>query len=216
MTIVRRAREVPQSRSSLVARHVARGQIGFALFIAICVCLHPGLVLKANEGGMSNFGVHLKTVVPYTVALCFASILSFRASQFLQANTRQARQLKTLLRSYSALILLTLFSTYGYTLNTPLKVIHFTLGVMILAFESVASLWMYRALHSWGVVVIIQYVGLILAALTWSGQLHVLFLTEVVTGVAFALLLVRTTRETASLTMSDAVLDDVGDVTKES
>jgi hypothetical protein len=149
---------------------------------------------------MSNFGVHMKTVIPYTVALCFASLLSFRASQSLHTNTKQARQLKNLLRCYSALILLTLFSTYGYTLNTPLKVIHFTCGVVILAFESVASLWMYRVLHSMGFVVIVQYIGLILAALTWSGELHVLFLTEVITGVAFAVLLVRTTHETASLT----------------
>jgi membrane protein implicated in regulation of membrane protease activity len=40
----------------------------------------------------------------------------------------------------------------------------------------------------------IQYAGLVLAALTFFGVLHVLFLSQLVTGIAFAVLLVMGTR----------------------
>jgi hypothetical protein len=59
---------------------VALGQVGFAFFLAICVAIHPGLVLKVNEGGMSNYGVHAKTAIPYTLALAMAAGLTARTA----------------------------------------------------------------------------------------------------------------------------------------
>ena len=52
--------------NSRAAAHIALGQISFGFFITVCVALHPGFVLKWNEGGVSNYGVHLKTALPYT------------------------------------------------------------------------------------------------------------------------------------------------------
>ena len=52
--------------NSRAAAHIALGQISFGFFITVCVALPPGFVLKSNEGGVSNYGVHLKTALPYT------------------------------------------------------------------------------------------------------------------------------------------------------
>jgi hypothetical protein len=43
---------------------VTYGQLLLAFFLALCVALHPGFVLKSDEGGMSNYGIHLKTFAP--------------------------------------------------------------------------------------------------------------------------------------------------------
>ena len=184
--------------NSLTTWYVALSQVGFAFFLAICVAIHPGLVLKVNEGGMSNYGVHVKTAVPYTLALAMAAGLTYRAARLMRTTTTPRRNFKVLLRTYSWLTLLTLLTTYGYTLNAALKYVHVAVGVAIIVFESAASLWMYRALGSLGAVLSVQLLGLGLAALTFFGALHELFLSQILTGGAFAILLIRTCRLLAS------------------
>lgn len=180
-----------------VTRDVARGQMSFAVFIAVCVALHPGLVLKVNEGGMSNYGVHLKTVVPYTLALALASAFSFRASQVIGRARPEARYFRCLLRAYGGLILLTLITTYPYTLNPSFKDLHIGVGVAITLFEVVASLWLHRVVRALPLVLVAVIVGFVLSVLTFFGVVHVLFLTQVLVGGGFALLLVRTSRHVA-------------------
>jgi hypothetical protein len=182
--------------SSHSARDVAWGQIGFAVFIGVCVALHPGEVLKANEGGISDYGVHAKTVVPYTLALGLPSVLTYLAARRLRVASPTARRLRALLFTYSALLALTLLSTYPYTLDRTLADLHIAVGVVITVFETCASLWMYLTVRRYIPVLVTQLLGLVLAALAIVGVLHVLFLSEVVSGVAFAYLLVRATQFT--------------------
>jgi hypothetical protein len=173
---------------------VAYGQICFALFVGVCVALHPGLVLKGNEGGMSNYGTHLKTVIPFTLALGLASFLSQRAAVLLTGTAPGTRGLARLLRTYSELTLLVLVSSYAYSLDTVLRDVHVASGIAIALFELAASLWMYRLLGRTGrdsILIAVQLVGFTLAALTVLGALHVLFVTQVLTGGSFAVLLVR-------------------------
>ena len=178
-----------------ITKDVALGQISFAAFIAICVALHPGLVLKSNEGGLSNYGVHAKTVVPYTLALALAAGFSLRAARTIHQST-SGRFLDRLLNTYGVLTLLTLVTTYGYTLNKPLRDLHVGVGVVITVFEFAASLWMYREIKSLHFFFAAGLVGFALAIVTFFGALHVLFLTQLLIGGAFALLLIRTSRET--------------------
>ena len=185
-----------------VARDVLIGQLGFACFIALCVALHPGLVLKANEGGMSNYGVHVKTVLPYSIALGLPALTTFRAQHLLQPTNHRERTFRGLLRLYCALITLTLLTTYGYTLDTTLKDAHIVVGVAITLFETVASIWLYRALRQRPFVLVAQLAGAVLAVLTFVGVLHLLFLTQLMTGGAFAVLLVRASRTFARATPS--------------
>lgn len=178
-----------------VTRDVALGQMGFLFFLAVCVALHPGLVLKANEGGMSNYGVHLKTVVPYTLALLSPAVFTQRATARFHLMSSRQRAFRFLLLTYCVLITLTLLTTYGYTLDTVQRDVHVAVGVVIIVFESAASLWMYGVLRRHREVLVVQLLGLVLAALTFFGALHVLFLSQILTGGAYAILLVATSRE---------------------
>jgi hypothetical protein len=172
-----------------VARDAALGQISFACFIALCVALHPGFVLKSNEGGLSNYGVHAKTVLPYTLALGLAAIFSMRAARQCR-QSELARPLEKLLLAYGVLTLLTLVTTYSYTRDSALKDLHVGVGVLITVFEFVSCLWIYRSVRRRRHFVYIAVVGFILAVLTFFGALHVLFLTQLLIGGSFAFLLI--------------------------
>jgi hypothetical protein len=171
---------------------LATGQVGFAAFITVCVLLHPGFVLKANEGGISNYGVHAKTFVPYSLGLITASGFSYRAASMRLGSSASTRPFRLLLRTYSVFLLVTLLTTYGYTLNTPLKELHIVVGVATIVFETAASVWMYRVTQNNRLAMLIELVGFILAALTFFGAVHLLFASQLVTGGAFAVLLVGT------------------------
>jgi heme/copper-type cytochrome/quinol oxidase subunit 4 len=172
---------------------VTYGQVLLAIFLALCVALHPGFVLKANEGGMSNYAIHAKTVAAYTLSLGFPMLFSFLATRLFLGNGESLDQYRQLLRCYAWLLFLTLVSSYVYSLNTALRDLHIVIGAALAIFQVIASAWMYRLLRQRldGALLAVELVGFVLAVLTIFGALHVLFLTQVLTSGAFAVLLVR-------------------------
>lgn len=175
--------------------YISYGQISLAVFLGVCVLMHPGFVLKADEGGMSNYGIHLKTSFAYSLSLGLPVLFSYLALRVISSDDAVTRRLTQFLRLYCWLVLLTLLSTYVYSLDTTLKDLHFVIGALLTIFQTGASLWMYRVLRRTGrdaVLLGVQLVGFALETLTVFGALHVLFLSQVLTSGAFALLLVRT------------------------
>jgi hypothetical protein len=174
---------------------VAAGQWGFALGVGICVILHPGFVLKANEGGLSNYGVHAKTAVPYYLALGVAAFSAYLAATHAYDSANLSPRLRVLLLSYATLVVLTLASTVGYTLDATQRDVHVGVGSALTVFEIAASLWLYRERRRNVGLVFVQLVGFVMAALTILGHIHLLFVSEIVTGASFAILLFRSIRE---------------------
>ena len=191
--------------------YVVRGEITFLFFTAVSVALHPGFVLKRNEGGMSDYGSHIKTVVPYTLALLCLALYSHRAALLYRGGDERAKGLRTLLRAYSAVVFFVLLSTYVYTLNSVLKDLHFAVGTALIVVVGVGSLWMYRqwpASKGVGLLLSIQLVADVLSLLTVVGMLHVLFLSEILANVAFAAILIGTCRRVAADEPSSPPLRD--------
>jgi hypothetical protein len=179
------------------ARLVERGQICFGLFIAVCVALHPGFVLKWNEGGMSDYGSHLETALPYTLALLGLSEFSRRGASLFRGNDRTTRRLRRVLYFYSAIVLVMLVSTYVYTLNFTLRDFHFGFGTILILFEVSTSVWMFLLFRRFvwdGIFLVMQIVGSVLCLVTIVGALHVLFFAEMLTGAGFAGLIIHTSR----------------------
>jgi hypothetical protein len=177
--------------------YITYGQAGLLFFLLVCVALHPGFVLKADEGGMSNYGVHIKTAGAYTLALGLPLLLSVLALRLTHSDDLHVQRFRQILVAYCWLLVLTLVSTYVYSLNTVLKDLHIVFGSALTAFQTATSVWMYRILRhaAWDrVLFAIQIFGFLLATLTIIGVLHVLFVAEVVSFGAFALLLVHTAK----------------------
>jgi hypothetical protein len=187
------------------ARLVERGQICFGLFIVVCVALHPGFVLKWNEGGMSDYGSHLETALPYTLALFGLAEFSRRAASLYRQSDRTTRRLRRVLYGYSAIVLIMLVSTYVYTLNLALRDFHFGFGTVLIIFEVTSSVWMFSLFRRFvwdGVFLTMQIVGSVLCLVTIVGALHVLFFAEMLTGAGFAGLIIHTSRAVGSETAS--------------
>jgi hypothetical protein len=185
------------NRSS-AATFVAVGQWGFAGGVAIAVALHPGFVLKANEGGISDYGVHLRTAVPYDLALVCAALGAYLAATHARDSANLLRGLRTVLLAYATLVAVTLASTFGYTLDRPQRDLHVGVGIVVTVFEVVATLWMYGERRGDLHLVLVQLAGFVLGALTIVGLIHLLFVSEIVTGGSFAIVLYRTTRQLPS------------------
>jgi hypothetical protein len=181
--------------------YVTYGQIGFACFLVVCVALHPGFVFKANEGGLSNYGIHIKTAFAYTLALGLPGVLSWRAVSFFDRPDPWTRRFQRFLRAYSLLILLTLLSTYVYSLDVVLRDLHIVIGSALIVLDTVGGVWMYRVrrhVRGDAVLVTALLLGFLLAALTITGLLHILFVSQVVTSGAFAILFVRSAKSIAA------------------
>lgn len=176
------------------AGDVLAGQVAFFTFTALCVALHPGFVLKANEGGISNYGIHLKTVIPYSLAFATPSVMSLRAARRLHVTEGAAFPLRGALRLYAALLVTTLVTTYPYSLNDALKDLHDAVGVAVVVFEMVTGALIVRALHRGRAVLAVEFAGFVVGAITFVGAWHLLFVAQIVTGVAFAVILVTATQ----------------------
>lgn len=197
MTLLRRATRRRFVTANPVTSVLA-GQIGLFLSVCVCVALHPGFVLKVNEGGLSNYGIHLKTVLPFTAGFVAVAASSFLAGGAVARATPVERGLRVVLLVYGALMTLTLLTTYVYSLNTTCKDVHVAVGVIQAVFEVAATWWMSRITPRLTPVFVIQVGGFAVAALTFFGAWHLLFSSQVISGAAFAVALVRTTRAVAA------------------
>ena len=176
------------------AKHVRNGQLSLALFAGVSVALHPGFVLKWNEGGFSNYGIHAKTFIPYSIAFLLAAYFSLRAASTVGRARVGQRIFKWTLRAYALLMFLNLVSTYGYTRSLPLKDFHTTVGIVTMLFEPAVSVWMYLQLgkSSYSKTLLAGVlVGLLLGVIDYFGFLHILFMAQVVTATSFGFMLVR-------------------------
>jgi hypothetical protein len=180
--------------------YLATGECAFLFFTAVSVSLHPGFVLKWNEGGMSNYGLHIKTAIPYTLALALLVVYSAKAAHLYRGGDQRTGGMRALLATYSAVVSAVLVSTYFYSLNGLLEDLHFGLGTLLILTVGIGSIWMY-GLYPPSIPVrallLGQLLGDVLALLTVVGALHLLFTAEIVSNVGFAALAIRTARQLA-------------------
>lgn len=154
---------------------------------------------------MSDYGSHLETALPYTLALFGLAEFSRRAASLYRQSDRTTRRLRRVLYGYSAIVLIMLVSTYVYTLNLALRDFHFGFGTVLIIFEVTSSVWMFSLFRRFvwdGVFLTMQIVGSVLCLVTIVGALHVLFFAEMLTGAGFAGLIIHTSRAVGSETAS--------------
>jgi hypothetical protein len=159
------------------------------------VALHPGFVLARHEGGISEYGVHVKTAVLYTLGWVLLAGGNMRAARACGGRGVRSEKVRKLLLFYSAASLLVLVSTYFYSLDSVLSYIHYGFAAVLVVFMSTAAFWLYRQLPDvlWARAVLwVQLLGSIAALLSVVGALHVLFGAETISNVGCAILLAKT------------------------
>jgi hypothetical protein len=177
------------------AQYIRASQYSLFGFLFICFLLKPHFLLEPNEGGVSNYGLYAMTVVPYTLALGLCGLLIWRSIRFIPESVGHYRPLRRTLALLGSLFLLELISTYPYKINGAFNAIHIYAGVALFVAEVIIgmgfALWLAKNLINF-VLLAAQLAGFTLAALTFFGMLHILFVAELLTSLAFGVLLVRT------------------------
>jgi hypothetical protein len=170
------------------------GEVAFLFFMGVSVALHPGYVLARHEGGISEYGVHVKTAVLYTFAWLVLAGGNMRAARAHSGRGVRSEKVRKLLLAYSVASSLVLVSTYFYSLDAVLKYIHYGLGAILVTFMSAAAYWLFRQLPdvSWARAVLwVQMLGSTAALLSFAGVIHVLFTAESISNVGVAILLAK-------------------------
>lgn len=185
--------DVAGRRTALV-RCVLASQVALFSLLLACIALQPTYLLRRDEGGLSNFGVHVTTVAPYSLAFLLCALLLARAASLVEVVDPTTHRYRSLLVVLSCLVLLVLLSTYPYRLDLALRDVHIGVGAVLICVESAASIWIVRSIvrDRWSVVTLgVQLAGFVVATATFLGLLQVLFTAQLVTSLAFGVLLVR-------------------------
>lgn len=177
---------------SKAARYVLASQLSLYAYLLICFLLLPKFLLQSNEGGVSNYGVHALTVVPYSLAFWLSGLLLLAAGY--SVNRRPAaRTLRRVLLLLGVLTLLVLLTTYPYKLNRVFDDLHIWAAVLLFVTEMLVGIWLVgQQRRSFLALALftVQLAGFVLSGLTLFGYLHILFLAQLINNVSFSALLV--------------------------
>lgn len=171
------------------------GQLSLLGFLLICTILMPHFLFESNEGGVSNYGVHARTIIPYSLAFGLSGLFTIRAAWTLPKTIKSYQRLRLAVVALGILYLCTLASTYLYQLNGLVDEVHQLAGTALFLLELLLGGWFIVALKRDAVncgLYIVQCIGFTLAALTYAGAIHILFIAEILPAIAFAAILVRT------------------------
>ena len=173
------------------------GQLSLFIFLFISFLLTPHFLLSTNEGGVSNYGLYAKTVVPYTLGLGLCGVLTIISAHYLPRKVRSYKTLKWSITILGVLYLIILFSTYPYKINATFNAIHIWAGFSLLLAEMIIGSWFGFRINpdrkNLGLLVLL-YLGLSVGVITFFGLVHALFICQLIIAVAFGVLLIRTTK----------------------
>jgi hypothetical protein len=178
-----------------VAKYLILSQLVLLIFLIVCTALLPGFLFSHNEGGMSNYGVHAKTIVPYTLGFLLCSICIGQAARLLPHTTKVLRIFRRDLYAAACLFLFVLITTYPYQINTLFGDLHLAATIAIFWFQTGLAVWMTFIVLKDKLslsIFALELVGFSLAFLTFLTIVHLLFVSQIITGATFGILLVRT------------------------
>lgn len=163
-------------------------QLCLFVCLLLCVLLIPHFLFESNEGGVSNYGTFVKTVIPYTLGFGICGVLTIRAAILVPKQ-----RLRLLLIILGALYLFVLLSTYLYKHSVFLDDLHHGAGGLLVLYTVAFGVWLstFKARSTVTLLLLaVQLIGFLLAVLTFIGVLHVLFIAELLESLAFGALLV--------------------------
>ena len=179
------------------ARYITLSQLSLFAFLAICTAIMPKFLTERDEGGLSNYGIHRATVVPYTLAFLLSGILILQATRF-TPNTKTANHLRAALYVLAGVLFFVLLTTYPYKINATYDNLHLLSGILIFWTEMAIACWAALVLRKDRVnllLLAVQAFGFIMAILNFFGVIHLLFIIQAVTSLAFGALLIRTSQQ---------------------
>lgn len=172
-------------------RYLLYSQIAILIALVVCTIIDPSYLFSSNQGGVSNFGAQLSTVVPYSLGLLVSSIYMLLAARTIRSISDN-KMLPWVIVTIALLQLVVLFTTFAYKISEAWHGYHILSTQVYFVALLVAATWfalMSRTRAMWVAYMLFMF-GFIVAVLTLFGVLYVLFIAEVVTIVAFGAVMI--------------------------
>jgi len=180
-----------------VTKLVLESQVAFLAFITVCVIITPHFLFSRDEGGMSNYGVHASTVVFYSLAFVLSTVLLLLAARALPATAYHLSLRKIFIVTACSLVLV-LLTTYPYKHSNIYGNLHTAVNIWTFCFETFAAVWLALFFRRSAIniaLLLAQLAAFVLLVLVFLGTIHLLFVAQILTTLAYGLLLVTSTTE---------------------
>lgn len=168
---------------------VRKSQLVILLTLVVCVILQPHVLLKLPQGGLSNFGTFQETRAIFSLGILTTILLLANSLSHLRNNV-----LRRIIILYAVGIAILAISTYPYKQNNVFEYIHLVVAFMFAIFQFGAAIGLVR-LNRFDTYSKWCFAGLtlslVLALLTATGVVGLLFVTQMVAGFSFGILLVH-------------------------
>lgn len=169
-----------------VARPARLGATAFCALVAVCVAVDPRYATGHDEGGISNYGVHAATVVPYTAAFVLVA-----AGLWASAARSPTRGRAMGMRAGAIALALTLLTTYPYQHGVWLRDLHVAVGggcVAVLTAGVLGAVWSGSRSAVELAAAAVEVTGAVLALVTIAGAAHLLFVAQALVALGAAVL----------------------------
>jgi hypothetical protein len=173
----------------VIRTDIIGGHLLLVVGLLVCSALMPEYFF--SDGGVSNFGAHVLTAVPYTVALLGCGYFMWRAANKALGSSAIAAEWRRGVRIYAELLVLMLASTYPYQLSPLFDAIHRFIGTVLMLWMVFFGGWLvshHKSGCAWialgGIVA-----GTFAAYLSVAGIVASLFAAQTVAVISFGLLL---------------------------
>jgi hypothetical protein len=179
---------------------VGASQVVFLSLLLVATAIDPSVATHRDEGGISNFGVHLATGVPFTVGFLGAAALLWAGAGALR-EAAGTRGLRVGLHWLAVALVAVLATTYGYRHGPVPHGLHVVVATAATAYETGLGVWLAAVVvrDAIGIAACaVQLAGAALALGALLGLEHLLYVAQLVSSAAFAVLLVHATARVAS------------------
>lgn len=168
---------------------VYKSQIALLVSVLICVLINPSVVFTLKQGGVSNYGTVMPTLVIFSIGLWICAYYLFKTSSMLRKSI-----IKRILLVLSVSYILLAVSTYPYKLSQFYENIHLTVAFALALFQLVAAVWLafnnrfdQISILSLGIMA----ASLIIGLLTVFQVVDQLFSSQFISAIGFGILLVH-------------------------
>jgi hypothetical protein len=174
--------------NSLQQRPLYSGQLLFLTGIGICLIIDPSYLLQVDQGGVSNYGTQLDTLIPYFAGISAAAVTTLMAARRRYLDDNFAGYLRYLGWIYAV----SAVTTLPYQLNETLRLIHELSTVALFLYGTAGAVWLFtrldRSASLWGAVSLLM-LGFTITLDNYFGGVTLLLLGELFSLVGFAWLL---------------------------
>lgn len=173
-----------------VVRYLKYSQFSFFGSLVVCFMLEPTVI--ASNLGISYYGNHKLTIIPYLLGLLLTSYFIIKAARALPRMSRTFNALAEALIAIALLIVGVLLTPYSVT--TLFDRAHVLASGILFVVELVLATWLIMMTYGDRVslaLLIIQIFGAIIATVSLVTSIELMLTGQVITQLAFGLLLIR-------------------------